>query len=151
MNKLAAVLAGVWLGLQLGIGYVAVPLLFQHMGKMEAGAMAGSMFDFVAYTGLAVWLLLYFIGRHELGRSLMRSKTNKFVLLLLSLLAVNQFLVTPVIAGAQKRRQQLAALLAGRLFRAMARHFQRDLYAVQLVGTGLGVSFAEAGLALSVK
>ena len=86
MNKLAAVLAGVWLGLQLGIGYVAVPLLFQHMGKMEAGAMAGSMFDFVAYTGLAVWLLLYFIGRHELGRSLMRSKTNKFVLLLLSLL-----------------------------------------------------------------
>ena len=54
MNKLAAVLAGVWLGLQLGIGYVAVPLLFQHMGKMEAGAMAGSMFDFVAYTGLAV-------------------------------------------------------------------------------------------------
>ena len=97
MNKLAAVFAGVWLGLQLGIGYVAVPVLFQHMGKMEAGAMAGSMFDFVAYTGLAVWLLLYFIGRHELGRSLMRSKTNKFVLLLLSLLAVNQFLVTPVI------------------------------------------------------
>ena len=29
----------------------------------------------------------------------MRSKTNKFVLLLLSLLAVNQFLVTPVIAA----------------------------------------------------
>lgn len=47
MNKLAAVLAGVWLGLQLGIGYVAVPVLFQHMGKMEAGAMAGSMFDFM--------------------------------------------------------------------------------------------------------
>ena len=43
MNKLAAVLAGVWLGLQLGIGYVAVPVLFQHMGKMEAGAMAGSV------------------------------------------------------------------------------------------------------------
>ena len=42
MNKLAAVLAGVWLGLQLGIGYVAVPVLFQHMGKMEAGAMAGA-------------------------------------------------------------------------------------------------------------
>ncbi len=97
MQKLAAVLAGAWLGLQLGIGYLAVPVLFEHMGKMEAGAMAGSMFNVVAYSGLAVWLLIYFIGRHELGRSLLRSKTNKFVLLLLLLLAVNQFLITPVI------------------------------------------------------
>ncbi|MDO5640363.1 MAG: DUF4149 domain-containing protein [Neisseria sp.] len=97
MQKLAAVLAGVWLGLQLGIGYLAVPVLFQHLGKLEAGAMAGTMFNVVAYSGLAVWLLIYFIGRHELNRSLLRSKTNKFVLLLLALLAVNQFLVTPVI------------------------------------------------------
>ncbi|KLT72177.1 membrane protein [Neisseria arctica] len=97
MNKLAAVLAGAWLGLQLGIGYLAVPVLFSHMTKMEAGAMAGSMFNVVAYSGLAVWLLIYFIGRHELSRSLIRTKTNKFVLLLLALLAINQFLVTPVI------------------------------------------------------
>ncbi|UOO82664.1 DUF4149 domain-containing protein [Uruburuella testudinis] len=97
MSKLAAVLAGAWLGLQLGIGYLAVPVLFQHMGKMEAGAMAGTMFEVVAYSGLAVWLLIYFIGRHELSRSLLRSKTNKFVILLLVLLSVNQFLVTPVI------------------------------------------------------
>lgn len=97
MNKLAAVLVGAWLGLQLGVGYLVVPVLFQHMSKMEAGAIAGTMFDFVAYSGLAVWLLVYFIGRHELNRSLLRSKTNKFVLILLLLLVASQFLVTPVI------------------------------------------------------
>ncbi|WP_107928139.1 DUF4149 domain-containing protein [Neisseria animaloris] len=97
MNKLAAVLVGVWLGLQLGVGYLVAPILFQNMGRMEAGALAGVMFNVVAYTGMAVWLLVYFIGRAELNRHVMRSHTNKFVLALLSFLAANQFLVTPVI------------------------------------------------------
>lgn len=116
MNKLAAVLAGLWLGLQLGIGYVAVPVLFENMGKIEAGSMAGAMFDVVAYSGLAVWLLVYFIGRHELSRSLLRSKTHKFVLLLLLLLAVNQFLITPVIEAIKTGGSNWLLSLAGGSF-----------------------------------
>ncbi|WP_107855414.1 DUF4149 domain-containing protein [Neisseria weaveri] len=97
MNKLAGVLAAVWLGLQLSVGYLFAPVLFQNMTKMEAGKLAGFMFDIVSYTGLAIWLLVYLIGRHELSRSLMRTHTNKFVAALLALMAVNQFVVSPVI------------------------------------------------------
>ncbi|MDO1508993.1 MULTISPECIES: DUF4149 domain-containing protein [unclassified Neisseria] len=114
MNKLAAVLAGTWLGLQLGVGYLVAPILFQNMGRMEAGALAGVMFNVVAYTGMAVWLLVYFIGRAELSRHVMRSYTNKFVLALLSFLAVNQFLVTPVIeAHKAGKTNWLLSLIGG--------------------------------------
>lgn len=97
MKKLAAVLAGVWLGLQLGMGYVAAPLLFQNLQRMQAGELAGVLFNVVAYFGLAVWLLVYVVYKMHVERGYTRSYTPKWIVLLLVLMAVNQFLITPVI------------------------------------------------------
>ncbi len=97
MKKLAGVLAGAWLGLQLGVGYLVAPVLFQNLERMQAGALAGVLFTVTAYIGLFVWLLVYFTGRSEQKRAYARAHTGKWILLLLALLAVNQFLITPVI------------------------------------------------------
>lgn len=97
MKKLAGVLAGAWLGLQLGVGYLVAPVLFQNLERAQAGSLAGVLFTVTAYIGLAVWLLVYFTGKSEEKRAYVHSYTGKWVLLLLVLLAVNQLLVTPVI------------------------------------------------------
>lgn len=97
MKKLAGVLAAAWLGLQLGVGYLVAPVLFQNLERVKAGELAGVLFAVTAYIGLAVWLLVYFAGRQEAKRAHGRSHTGKWIWLLLALLAVNQFLVTPVI------------------------------------------------------
>ncbi|MDO4226902.1 MAG: DUF4149 domain-containing protein [Neisseria sp.] len=97
MKKLAGVLAGAWLGLQLGVGYLVAPVLFQNLERMQAGALAGVLFTVTAYIGMFVWLLVYFTGRSEQKRAYARAHTGKWILLLLALLAVNQFLITPVI------------------------------------------------------
>ena len=97
MNKLAAVLAGVWLGFQIGAGYVTAPLLFQNLERMQAGALAGVLFDVAAYFGLAVWLLVYTVYKSRADRGYGRAYTPKWIVLLLVLLAANQFLLTPVI------------------------------------------------------
>lgn len=97
MKKLAGVLAGAWLGLQLGVGYLVAPVLFQNLERMQAGALAGVLFTVTAYIGMFVWLLVYFTGRSEQKRAYTRTHTGKWILLLLALLAVNQFLITPVI------------------------------------------------------
>ena len=44
MERLAGLLAGTWLGVQITAGYIAAPLLFEHFNKMDAGNIAGSMF-----------------------------------------------------------------------------------------------------------
>ncbi len=100
MERLAVLLAGTWLGVQITAGYIAAPLLFEHFNKMDAGNIAGSMFTVSAYWGMAAWLLAYFLVRREQNRSFSRHHREiapKFMVLLLVLLAVNQFLVTPVI------------------------------------------------------
>lgn len=98
MNKTAGVLAAAWLGLQLGVGYLVAPVLFQNLERMQAGSLAGILFNVTAYAGLAVWLLVYVAGRLENRRNpYAKVRAGKWVLLLLILLAVNQFLITPVI------------------------------------------------------
>ncbi|WP_274572168.1 DUF4149 domain-containing protein [Neisseria leonii] len=99
MNRVIAVLCGVWLGMQIMAGYIAAPLLFSRLPRLEAGALAGTMFGINHYLGLAVWGLAYWAARHGMrhGFSTGRSAAPKMILLLLVLLAANQFLMTPVI------------------------------------------------------
>ena len=100
MERLAGLLAGTWLGVQITAGYIAAPLLFEHFNKMDAGNVAGSMFTVSAYWGMLAWSLVYVLIRKEQGRSFSRHHrgiASKCVVLLLVLLAVNQLLVTPVI------------------------------------------------------
>lgn len=57
LERLAGLLAGVWLGAQLTVGYVVAPVLFGHLPKAEAGDIAGVLFYVVTYIGLSDWLM----------------------------------------------------------------------------------------------
>ena len=91
LTRLASLGAAIWLGAQLGFGYVAAPVLFRYLPKMEAGNIAGELFHIVAYVGLSVWLLVWVSIMRQGG------KIVYWVSGLLVLLAINEFVVTPVI------------------------------------------------------
>lgn len=97
MNKLAVALAGIWLGMQVMAGYVAAPVLFKSLPKLQAGAIAGELFSVVSYTGLVVWASVYFIGQRAASVRNLPSINGKLIAVLWLGLAANQFLVTPVI------------------------------------------------------
>ncbi|WP_416192658.1 DUF4149 domain-containing protein [Neisseria sp. CCUG12390] len=97
MNKSVAALAGVWLGLQVMAGYIAAPVLFKNLPKLQAGAIAGELFAVVSYSGLVIWALVYFAGKRLSAVQNIRSVNSRLIEVLWAGLAVNQFLVTPVI------------------------------------------------------
>ena len=56
MKRVAALLMSVWLGVQIGVGYVVAPILFANLEKMQAGQLAGELFHIVHYLGLFAWV-----------------------------------------------------------------------------------------------
>lgn len=115
--RLSALSLGVWLGMQLTAGYIAAPLLFRHFPPQQAGEIAGILFDWVHYCGLAAWLAAYIlIKRHQAGHFYCyeRAKAPALTLTMLVLLAVSQFLVTPVIEAFKNQSSHwLPGLLGG--------------------------------------
>lgn len=108
MNRLALALASFWLGLQVMAGYVAAPVLFQTLEKLQAGMIAGKLFAAVSYSGFAVWLLVWILSK--------RSGAGKWACWILILLAANQFLVTPVIEAHKMHTENWLLHLAGGSF-----------------------------------
>lgn len=99
-NKILTVLFSLWFGAYILAGYGVAPLLFQSLPREQAGVLAGVLFDVVNYGGLFVLAAVYLAGRaaqqrvQAYGRRGMTGKITAFAWLLL---AVSQFLVTPVI------------------------------------------------------
>ena len=101
MNRLCALLTSLWLGMQVMAGYVAAPILFERLGKQEAGNIAGVLFSINNYFGLLAWTMAWLAVRSSQNRSLNNNgkAAPKFIILLLLLTASNQFLISPVIAA----------------------------------------------------
>lgn len=101
MNRLCALLTSLWLGMQIMAGYVAAPILFERLGKQEAGNIAGVLFSINNYFGLLAWTMAWLVVRSNQNRSLNNNGkvAPKFIILLLLLTASNQFLISPVIAA----------------------------------------------------
>lgn len=104
MKKLADALYSIcitlWVGGLIGIGYVAVPVLFARLtDRSVAGFLAGDMFAIGSWLGLlcASYLLTYLFRVH--GRSAMRNPVTCLVALMLLLGVIGQFVVQPIIAG----------------------------------------------------
>ena len=92
---LLAVTAGV--GALWGIGFVAVPVLFQALpDKMLAGLVAGKMFTLVGYIGIvsAGYLLAYYLNMF--GRATFKQTTVRVVLIMLLLAVIGQFGIQPI-------------------------------------------------------
>ena len=89
-----------WVGSLWGIGYLAVPVLFQTLpDKMLAGMLAGKMFSLVAYVGIAsgCYLLLYQLN--TFGKEAFRLAVFRAIFVMLLLAVVIQFGIQPVMAS----------------------------------------------------
>jgi hypothetical protein len=86
-----------WVGGLWGIGYMAVPVLFQAQpDKMLAGMLAGKMFSLVAYVGMASagYLLLYQLNRS--GRGALKQPVFWVIAGMLLLVLTGQFGIQPL-------------------------------------------------------
>ena len=103
MKSLAAALYSIavtaWVGSLLAIGFIAAPLLFARIAdRAVAGALAGDMFIFAAWVGLASgdYLTLYLLLVK--GWRAFQSGVFWIVLLMLALAAAGHFGVQPILA-----------------------------------------------------
>ena len=101
MKRVAALLMSVWLGVQIGVGYVVAPILFANLEKMQAGQLAGELFDIVYYLGLFAWGWAFMaVGRTSAWEHGSANKhTRKWIGLLLVLILISEFLFAPTIAA----------------------------------------------------
>ncbi len=53
-RKISLYAATLWLGMQIMAGYIVAPVLFKMLPKMQAGEIAGVLFDILSWSGLAV-------------------------------------------------------------------------------------------------
>lgn len=114
LKRILAVLLGIWLGAQITAGYVVAPVLFAHLPKMTAGHIAGILFGVLSYFGLLVWALAAYEGRCSQERSFLRTHSLKWIGFLWAVIAINQWLITPVINALKTNSSNwLLSLLGG--------------------------------------
>lgn len=97
--------------MQIMAGYIAAPVLFKMLPKMQAGEIAGVLFDILSWSGLAVWGTVLAAAFAALTR-----RQTALLLFLLSALAANQFLVTPVIEALKYGHENWLLSVAGGSF-----------------------------------
>ena len=97
MKTLLVMLQAVWLGTHITIGYVVAPMLFHFASQGElsramAGNIAGELFHVVMYLGLVTAALWWLFCRNV-------RQPSKILNVLIVLLAVSEWVITPVIAA----------------------------------------------------
>lgn len=97
-DLLAAWSLVLWVGGLWAVGYLAAPTLFYNLDdRMLAGMLAGKMFGYIAWVGLACgsWLLLFRLSR--LGGAALKQGFFWIVLVMLLLSLAQQFGIQPVL------------------------------------------------------
>ena len=64
-TRIAAVLAGLWAAIMLGVGAMAAPAAFALLASPDAGRLVGRLFAQDAYLGLALAIVLFVIERQR--------------------------------------------------------------------------------------
>lgn len=97
-DLLATWAAALWVGGLWAIGYLAAPVLFYNLDdRMLAGRLAGHMFTWIAFVGMACafWLIVNRIARH--GGAAFKQMFFWIVVLMLLLTLAQHFGIQPVI------------------------------------------------------
>ncbi|HWH81971.1 MAG TPA: DUF4149 domain-containing protein [Burkholderiaceae bacterium] len=106
-DRFAALLAGLWAGLLVGIGAVAAPAAFATLPAQEAGRVVGRMFAIDAYTSLAIAVVLLLFVRRRRRADADAARGSQFsheLMLLLGTLACTvggYFAVLPMMEAAR--------------------------------------------------
>lgn len=99
MKRFSALLISLWFGMQIGFGYIATLILFDQLDNATAGKIAGSLFHVSNGLGIFAWIIAFFNCRpqhNHWGRS-GGKHTRKWIVLLLILLMINEFVMSPAI------------------------------------------------------
>ena len=97
-SALYSIAVAVWAGSLLAIGYIAAPVLFYHLDdKALAGWLAGRMFTWIAWLGIACasWLLVFRLGR--VGPAAMKQAFFWIVVAMLLLNLAGHFGIQPIL------------------------------------------------------
>ena len=104
MRRITALLISLWLGFHLSVGCVVAPLVSNHLNtsdsdKALADTLSGSLFHIANLFTLAVWLIVYFTARSDNRMAYHKSRTPFWAITLLVFTAINEWLITPVVAA----------------------------------------------------
>ncbi len=137
-HAVAALLITAWVGALWAIGYLAAPVLFYAQPDRQlAGMLAGQMFGWVNYLGMAcaAYLLIY---RYQLfGRIVLRQPLFWIVVGMLLITLTLQFGIQPVIADL--KTQALPANIMDSAFAARFRMLHGISSILYLIASLLGV------------
>lgn len=99
LDNLAILLVTAWVGALWAIGGLVAPILFQAIpDKMQAGALAGQMFTWLAYVGMVSAFLLLVIRLLGFGVHALKQGYFWIVLLMLALVLIGQLGIQPILA-----------------------------------------------------
>ena len=112
MKTLLVILQALWLGAHIAVGYVVAPMLFHFASQGElsretAGNIASELFHVVMYLGLLTAVLWWLFCRSV-------RQPSQILNALIVLLALSEWVITPVIVAIkQKQSQWLYDLVGG--------------------------------------
>jgi uncharacterized membrane protein len=146
-DGLAGTLLVLWIGGMWAIGYLAAPVLFAALDdKQLAGSLAGRLFDWMAWIGIAAaaYLLVYRIARD--GAAALKTLFFWIVALMLALILVAQFGVQPILQGLKDQAMPQAVMQS--VFADRFRHWHGVSSILHLIQSALGLVLVwRAGLA----
>ncbi len=146
-DGLAGTLLVLWIGGMWAIGYLAAPVLFAALDdKQLAGNLAGRLFDWMAWIGIAAaaYLLVYRIARD--GGAALKTLFFWIVAAMLGLILVAQFGVQPILQGLKDQAMPQAVMQS--VFADRFRHWHGVSSILYLIQSALGLVLVwRAGLA----
>ncbi|OJZ19026.1 MAG: hypothetical protein BGP21_13175 [Thiobacillus sp. 65-29] len=146
-DGLAGTLLVLWIGGMWALGYLAAPVLFAALDdKQLAGNLAGRLFDWMAWIGIAAaaYLLVYRVARD--GGAALKTLFFWIVALMLALILVAQFGVQPILQGLKDQAMPQAVMQS--VFADRFRHWHGVSSILYLIQSALGLVLVwRAGLA----
>jgi hypothetical protein len=79
-------------------GYVVAPVLFSALDRVTAGDVAGQLFSIVSYIGLVTLVLVLVSGFVQSGKAAVEQWHYRFLIIMLLLVLVGQFVMQPLMA-----------------------------------------------------
>jgi len=99
LEGLERLLLSLWVGIMVGIGYIAAPVLFKVLDDRKlAGGLAGEMFHVVTIIGLIFGGILLLLRYKEESIEFLKQWRGWLLLLMLCLVATSMFVLQPMIA-----------------------------------------------------
>lgn len=141
-DLLAVWAVALWVGGLWAIGAIAAPVLFYSLpeSRMLAGQLAGQMFTWMAYLGMACggWLLIFRLGRH--GPAALKQGVFWIIVVMLLLTLAGHFGIAPIMQ--QLKDQAMPQDVMQSLFRDRFQTWHGISSAVYLLQSLLGLWLA---------